>query len=531
MSKQMMRLCGLQMKNLFGINEFRYTKDVSKKRRYLGLSVVWILLILMLMAYVAAYVSGMIMLGLEETIPVCLYAVVSLIMLAFTFFKAGSVLFSMKGYEILVALPVRETDIIVSRFLCMYLTNLLAGMLVMVPGCVVYAIFVHPNAWFYVVTVSCLLFLPLLPLTIASILGAGITAISARSRYKSLGETLLMLFVLVGIMVFSMTTSEQAGEIDTDMLKNLAQTLETQIGNAYPPARWYGSALSGDIGAWALVILVPAVIFTVFVALLQKYYQGICSALNAVNAKNNYKMQELHASKRVIALCKKELKRYFASSVYVTNTIIGYVMAVIFMVVLAVMDTAQLESMMGMTGIESALGRCIPYIIAALMSMSTISANAISMEGNTFWQIQILPVRSREVYDGKILANLVVAAPFYLLCVLLSFIRIRPSFLEAIFMIVIPACYVVFMAVLGITINLAFPVMNWESEVRVIKQSAATTVAMLLGTISSIIPLFVAIFTSESMTNIVSGVVLLVLVSLTIILYQKNNRKELISLS
>lgn len=531
MSKQMMRLCRLQMKNLFGINEFRYTKDASKKKRYLGLAVVWVVLIIMLMAYVSVYVAGMVMLGMEDAVPVCLYAIVSLLILVFTFFKAGSVLFSMKGYEVLVSLPVRETDIIVSRFLSMYLTNLLAELLVMVPGCVVYAILVRPNGWFYVVSASCMIFLPLLPLTIASILGAGITAISARSRHKSLGETVLMLLFVVGILVFSMNTSDQAEQMDVDMLKNMAQMIETQISTKYPPACWYKDALSGDVFAWVMLLMVPAIIFAVFVMVLQKYYQRICSAINAVNAKNNFKMQTLHTSGKVMALCKKELKRYFASSVYVTNTIIGHVMAVLLMAVLVFMDTAQLESVLGVTGVEAVLGRCIPFLIAALMSMNTMSASSISMEGNTFWQIQTLPVKSKEVYDGKILANAIVSAPFYLICVILAFVKIRPTVSEALWITIIPACYVIFFAVLGITVNLVFPVLNWESETRVIKQSAATMVAMLLGMLSSAIPLLISIFAGERGANIVIPVMGLFVVVLTSILYHINNKKELMSLS
>lgn len=531
MPKQMMRLCSLQMKNLLGINEFRYTKDASKKKRYLGLALVWILLIAMLVAYVAAYVAGMVMIGMEEAVPTCLYATVSILILVLTFFKAGSVLFSMKGYEVLVALPVSKTDIIVSRFLSMYLTNLLAGLLVMVPGCAVYAILVRPNAWFYVVSVSCALFLPMLPLTIASILGAAITALSSRSKHKSLGETLLMILVVVGIIVFSITTSGQAEQMDTDMLKDFTQTLQTQIEGIYPPACWYGNALSGDIAAWVMLLVIPTVIFTLFVAVLQKYYQGICSAINAVNAKNNYKMQQLHASGKVTALCKKELKRYFSSSVYVTNTIIGNVMAVVLMVALVFVDTAQLEYFMGVTNIEEILRRCIPFLIASLMSMNTMSASSISMEGNTFWQIQILPIQSRDVYNSKILASLIVTAPFYLLSVLLAFIKIRPSVWDFVWIIVIPACYVVFFAVFGLSVNLAFPVLNWESEVRAIKQSAATMVAMLLGMLSSVIPLLVSIFADEHLGNLISMVVVVLLAVLTGILYNNNNKKELIRLS
>ena len=117
-------------------------------------------------------------------------------------------LFSMKGYEVLVALPVSKAAIVLSRFLSMYVTNLLAGMLVMVPGIVVYGYFVRPGIVFYVLALLGTVFLPLLPLTIASVIGAGITAVSAGVKHKSLAETVIMLVVLVVVMGGSISFGE-----------------------------------------------------------------------------------------------------------------------------------------------------------------------------------------------------------------------------------------------------------------------------------------------------------------------------------
>ena len=101
MSKQVIRLCRLQLANLFGMNEFRYTKDMGKKKRMAGLGIIYIMLIVMVIGYVGALSAGLGMIGMAEIIPMYLYTIASLLMLFFTFFKAGSVLFSMKGYEVI----------------------------------------------------------------------------------------------------------------------------------------------------------------------------------------------------------------------------------------------------------------------------------------------------------------------------------------------------------------------------------------------------------------------------------------------
>lgn len=530
MLRQISRLCRLQMGNLFGINEFRYTKDSAKKKRYLGLAVVWVMLILMVMGYVIALAAGLSWLGMGEVVPMYLYTISSILILVFTFFKAGSVLFSMKGYEMMVSLPVSRAAIVISRFLCMYVTNLLMSLLIMLPGLVVYGYFERPGIVFYLISLSGSLFLPLLPLTIASIVGAGITAISSRMRHKSIGETVLMVGFIVVFMVFSVTTSEQAEQLDVAMLQNLAQTLTEQIGGIYPPALWFAGAIAGNVGSLVLLIGVPALIFIVFVALLQRYFQTICTALNAVSAKNNYKMEQLRTSGVVTALWKKELKRYVSSSIYLTNTIVGGVLAVIMVVALFAMGLEEIERLSHMPGLAANLGKCMPYILPCMLCLMSTTSCSISMEGNTFWQIQTLPIRSKHVYDSKILVNLTVAAPFYLVLQVLLYIILRPTLLELFWQLVIPAGYIVFNSVAGISINLAFPVLNWESETRVVKQSASTLVSMLVGILSCLVPLLVIVFAEEELVNLIQAVTVVLLMVITTVLYTRNNKKTLLSL-
>lgn len=530
MSKQVIRLCRLQLANLFGMNEYRHTKDKAKKKRMAGLAVVYLMLIVMVVGYVGALSVGLSMMGMAEIVPMYLYAIASLLMLFFTFFKAGSTLFSMKGYEVLVALPVSKAAIVLGRFLSMYVTNFLAGLLVMVPGIVVYGYFVRPGVIFYLISFVGTIFLPLLPLTIASVIGAGITAVSARAKHKSLAETMLMVVFVAVVMGGSLFFGESAEQMNMAEWKNIAQNISAQIGSIYPPARWFGEALSGSFGYLVLLLAVPVTIFTVFIAVLQKYFQSICTALNAINAKNNYKMEKLHSSSKVVALWKKELKRYFASSIYVTNTIVVYMLALLAAAAILLIGIEKIVASAGIPNLDKMIVSGMPFGVALLMTMSTISACSISMEGNTFWQIQTLPVRSKDVYDSKILVNLAVAAPFYVLSVLLLALATKPSLLDFIWLIIIPACYIVFMAVMGITVNLAFPVLKWESEVRVVKQGASTLVVMLSSMVCCIVPMVGVILLDDEMANVVRILTVVVVLLLTVLLYRKNNKKELLEL-
>ncbi len=524
MVKQISLLLRLQCSNLFGINEFRYTKDKAKKKRYIGLSFAWILLLGMMLVYICGFSYGMGILGMAEIIPVYLYTVVSLIILFLSFFKAGSVLFSMKSYEMLVSLPFTKSAIVVARFLEMYLTALSAGILALTPGIVIYGIFEKPSVSFYVISLLSAIFLPMLPLTISSVIGAVIKAISSKSRHKSIGETVLMVVIVLVVMLGSITSADQLEQMDEEALRSLAGMLSGQIGRIYPPATLFQNAIAGDIKSLIILILIPSGIFAIFTVILQKYFQSICMSLNASSAKNNYKMEQLSTNSIVIALWKKEWKRYMASSVYVTNTIIGYILAVILAVSMLVVGTKEVEAVFGVSGIVE---KVIPFLLAAALTITSTTSCSISMEGKHYWLLQSLPLQPKDIYHAKVLLNLSLGAPFVLAASVISCIAVKASGLGAFWIFVIPLVYLCFSAFLGLAVNLKFPVLNWDSDVRVVKQSVSVFVTMLAGVISSVFPGVIAAMQQSINHNYMMAGITIILIGITGALYHYIVRQEL----
>ena len=142
---------------------------------------------------------------------------------------------------------------------------------------------------------------------------------------------------------------------------------------------------------------------------------------------------------------------------------------------------------MGPEKLENALGypgliqKALPLFLAATASMMTPTACSISMEGRQWWIAKTIPVRSKDIFDSKILVALTVALPGYLVAVVFSLLAVKPSLPGALWIVIIPAAYTLFIAVVGISVNLAMPIFNWENEVRVVKQSASVMFTMLFG--------------------------------------------------
>ncbi len=488
MMKQILTLSKVQLKNLFGLNELRYTKDKKKKATASLLAAAYVLVILVFWGYIGGMAYGYHILGLGEIVPMYLYTILCMVMLVLSFFKAGSVLFSMKSYDIMVSLPVRKSAILTSRFVTMYATNLLFAFITMLPGLAVHIWFTRPGISFYLISFVVLLFSPLLPLTISSILGALIKGISSRMKHKNLVEVLLSVGLVVIIMAGSFTMGEQAENMDVEALKELIGIVTELIGGIFPPALWYHTALQGNFLYLFLLLLVPTLIFTVFVWILSKKFQEICTGLNATYAKNNYKLETLKAEHVLMSLFKKEMKLYFSSSLYVMNTIVGYVLAVLLSGYIGIAGIDALAKQMDATAYLPLLRQLLPFVPSMTLCMISASSCSISMEGKTFWQLQVLPVKAQDIYNAKLLWNLALAAPFYVVCVVLLLLGARPDAVTAIHYILLPLVYVLFSIVAGLFCNLQFPLFNWDNEGRVVKQSAAVLVSMLTGMIAVLAP-------------------------------------------
>lgn len=526
MLRHIRKLTALQLCNLFGFNEIRYTKDTKKKQNFTLLALCWILLIGVLVFYVAMLSIGLCILGMEEIIPTYLYAITSIIILFFSFFKAGSMIFQMKNFDMMISLPISHTSLVVSRFLSMYATNLLLSILVMVPGTIVYSIHGQTNLIFYIVMIIGTLILPMLPITISTALGALFIGIGSRMKHKNLATAALTSIFAIAILIGSMIFGNTAEQLTPEMLQNLARIVNTQIGQIYPPAVWFGTAaVKGDLLTFCLLLGVSILLFAVMMRLISHHFLGICHALNTTSTKNNYKMGSMQTNSILKALCKREIKHYFASSAYVSNTIMSYIMMLLLPIALLFTGTDALEQTLGYPGLVS---RIFPIFFGLVATIMPITACSISMEGKNWWLMQTLPIKMKDMICSKILMNLIIAGPFYVMTIILSIIALKPTLMDILWLILIPGIYILFSAVTGLAINMKFPVMVWENEVQVVKQSASTLVTMLIDFIASLPPIIFLLTGKNISRDLIMGCTCILVFMLTVFVYKGILKKSIL---
>lgn len=524
MSNGWIALLKVQLMSFFGINEMRYSKDPKRKRSLIIFGVSIILLGICAGVYSAAMAYGLASIGMVEIIPAYMLMIISVITLVITMLKTNGILFGFKDYDMVMSLPVKISAIITSRFMMMYVLNFLFECVVMIPAGIIYAINVVPEPSYYIMMLISIFIIPLIPMTIATALGAIITAISCRFKYKNLLSILMSFGLFLGLLYLSMSSKN----FQVEDVTNMSSAMMKQINGNYPIARIFTEAICNyNILAFAAFVFISVIWFYIFIKLVSLKYCEMNTALTNHETKRNYKMQSLEISSPFMALYRKELKRYFSSTIYVLNTSFGVVFLLITTIVIAIVGVEKLDTFVGMPGISAMIPYLSPFIISTMIAISCTTASAISLEGKNLWILKSSPIKSKRIFDSKIAVNLTILLPAVILSGVVLAIRLKLGFVGIIMLFITPIVYSFYIAIVGIFANIKFPNFDWTSETVVIKQSGATLVSMVFQMLSIMIPFGLIFVMPKELSNYIVIGSTLVIATLAGVLYSYISKQEI----
>lgn len=537
--KHFLTLTKLELVNLFGINLWRYGKDPADKKRRATLLAVIVVLIAIGMFYFGATAYAYVLLNASDRILMSLGLIVVAFTLFFNAFRAKSSLYREKDRELLASLPLRSLPIVLARLLRIYLEGLLVTLVILLPGIVVYFIYVGFSLSFCLTALLAILFLPVLPTALAAWIGILFAAIIARNRHKVLTEVLLMLIILVVtfalplIITGSASSSEpteyfsQISPSGSNYSGEVTAQLSAQVASAFESAEkssplfkaWDG-LFRGNLSDLLLYGLASLLILLLTALVIGKNFFTISGKLIQGTSHHDYQLASLRNASLMNALVRKEAGRYFSSGIYVTNTIVGPIFAVAFAIALGFFSMEEILQTTLQLPINLNLQAALPYILGMFFCIMSISASSVSMEGNTLWQVKCLPISPRDLCNAKLLFSLLVMGPFYVLSEVILLFTVRATLMERLWLIMIPALYLVFSATFGLFINLKLPKFQWNSHAEVVKQSAACGLSML-AMFTALLPIFLICLAPAEMTNLANLLVMLLLGLATFLLYSK----------
>lgn len=541
--KQFITLTKLELLNLFDLNVLRHVKDPAEKKKKTIMAVVLLVVVLILGGYLTFSAYGMAFLGVGDKIPE-IYSLLSCIfLLIFGLFKAKSSLYRDKDLTLLSSLPIKSFPIAAARLVHAYVENLLIGAIIILPTFLVYAFTCKAGAPFYLNLVLALFLLPILPTTLMAWFGIAVAALVARNRHKVLTETIFVLIIVVASLLLPMVFSSMnggAGPMKLDFFSQDASSeeitkalsLETQktfekVETSFPLLKTWGSCLLGEnIPGFLLYGAGSAVLFLLTALLIGKNFFAISAKLFPPSMHHEFQMKAMRSETLLTALVRKEAKRYFSSGIYVTNTIVGPVFALAMAIALAFFDPKTLLTNAGNLPMDVNANAALPFLLGFMFCIMTPAASSLSIEGKNWWILQTLPVAAKDIMQAKLLFSILFMAPFYFVSEVILLFTVSAGLTERLWLLIVPATAILFAVTFGLFCNVKFPKFQWESEMEVVKQGAATGLSML-GILVILIPAISAMLLPASYVNIITLCAIALILAITGLLYRSILRAKL----
>lgn len=399
-------------------------------------------------------------------------------------FSTQSQLFDAKDNELLLSMPVKPRDILLSRLLLVYVLNFAFCALVLLPcGIAALEAFDCTALGIAAYAVFCFL-VPMFATALCCLLGWLLSLITAKINNKAIMNTVMTLLFLVAFYVvyfrFINIAMDESGDA-AQVLQNLVPNLERVFSKFFAPLYWFGRLFAdGKILLGILAALTFVLPLALAIWLLSRSFFRITMS-KAGAKKRVYQKKEMKVSGLRWALVKKELKRFTSSAAYMTNCGLGLLMLLVAAVFLLIKrDTvSELAGLLPQLGFPQGSEALIAVLVLCFMGFAnTMTAPSVSLEGKSRWIVQSIPADLSNVLFAKVDMQLLLTAPVLLFASVAVALAFRLTGWDLVLAFVLPQIVNLLSALAGLWFNVLMPKYEWASETVPIKQSAPVVLVM-----------------------------------------------------
>lgn len=488
--KKFILLTKIQLKGNLDLSKmFSIRKSKTMSKGLLTILGVSMLALFFFASGVYAYgTAGMLnKMGALDLLPGLWMTITSVIVLITSISKVKGTLFSFSDYDMVMSLPVPTSSIVASRISVLYLYDLLFAIIIMLPANIIYGYMSGGNALFYLLSTLLMLFIPIVPVIIGTIVGLAITIVSSKFRHSNIITLVLLIAVFATYMIVVMSASSSPEA--TEQLMDLTNSMGKQVTRLYPLANLYMLAVTKLTFVPAIKYLLISLFFlAAYCYVIGQGFKKLNTVIVSKQSRSNYKLQELNTSSITGSLYKREIKRFFASPMYVMNAALGLIMLTITSLIMIVSGPEKLVEIIAIPEVANQLALYVPIVILFCCCTNSSTASSISLEGKNLWIYQSLPLRATQIFRGKILVSLTLSVPFIVLDTIIFGYQLKMNVLQMLLTLLLPCAGACFMSYFGLMLNLWFPRFDWKSELEIAKQGLPAFISIFGGMVVGILP-------------------------------------------
>ena len=454
--------------------------------------------------YVLGLLEGLNGTGRESSLLAIFVLAATLLTVIEGIYKSDSLIFNCKDDDLLLSLPITRREIVWLRIVKFYLFELAYDSLFLLPMMVVYAIRMPVEPTFYLVSAVMLVLMPIIPILVSILIGTAIAYFSTKFKKNNFVKVLLSFVMIMVIMVVSFGISGMSHTASgLEVLGGIFANVGEKVERVYYPAGAYARMATEFKASELIIFILVNIVATIAVVfLISKIYFKVNSRLKVSRSvKREVETKEFQARRPIPALIRKELSRFFSSTVFVTNAGFGLIAFLVGIGALcwkfdALEGILSEDGMMSFAEAKAMLPVGVFVWMSFMTLMTFITGAMISLECKKINILKSLPVKATTILKAKILTALLIILPPILVGDLVAAIWFRFGIIETILLLLGSIAIPATMQTWGILVDLKRPMLDAENDTEVIKQSRNTLV------------LTVSAFTMVGVTAGIAGVML-----------------------
>lgn len=458
-------------------------------RGYLaGVALSWAVVAALAALYMAAMASVFGRLGMLDLILLIGIVGSSTMALVLTIFRAKSLLFDFRDYDLVCSLPFSMGQVTTSRFLLLYVWNLAYTIALMIPAGVVYAIYGTVQAGFWPAWILLTLFVPLIPSVLAAVIGMLIGLVSRRFKKHAGVEIIATVAFLVVWMLFVNSLQD----VSDEEMAGVASAILSSMAAVYPLAPMaLAAAADLDMGQLAAFCGISLGGYLLFYAIVAPRFRRIHAALTASRVAGTYRMGRLRNASASKALARREWQRLVGIPGYFMNTAVGPILMVVFavMMIFGFAGAGVDMTMFGGASLETSVigdlpmepGLVIGMFFGLFCMIGAPSCASISLEGRTLWILKTLPVGGWDILRAKLVPGISMTAAASLISGTVLWCLFPSMGAWGVLLYLVPISYGVFSSLFGLRLNLRYPDFEWTTPLRPVKQATPVVIQTFSG--------------------------------------------------
>lgn len=399
--------------------------------------------------------------------------------------------------SILVPLPLRPKEIVGAKFVSLMIYEYITLLPLLLPFIIIYGVNENPNILYWLYSIIILLFAPIIPLCISSIIVMLFMRYTNIKGKKDLLRTVGYFILIIGIVTLQMKLQSlaQRAIVDEDFFYKLitdSTILVRRLGIIFPPSMWATLSLSNlsSISGLLYILLFTIVSIIAFFIMLflsdNVFFKGLIGNLEVSTSRGSAKVKAKDFQRKsspYIAIAMKEIKMLLRTPVYLMNSIGGVVLVPILMVMSVFMQGDESVNIVKklIEDNQSFVNLVGVGFVVLLGVINSVCCTTFSREGKNMWIQRTLPISTKDQIIGRILSSIIVQI-IGIVVLYGSLAYIRALTLEGVFIIAILGLLgSIPTGEIGMIIDAYRPLLNWDNPQRAMKQNLNVLINMGIG--------------------------------------------------